>query len=171
MASHLWGQAKLSELTDTAEAEPAALYGDIEPVLPLGLPFAEMAVSRGWNEWPSLPDLFPKSFPGVKTSRDSFLTDVDLDRLEKRVADYFNHDLTHEVIARLHPSVMSSAARYNPRAVRDALLKRDEPDEKSGIIRYAYRPLDNRWLYWEAETKLPDEKRADYRPHVFEGNP
>ena len=168
---HLWGQAKLSELTDTAEAEPAALYGDIEPVLPLGLPFAEMAVSRGWNEWPSLPDLFPKSFPGVKTSRDSFLTDVDLDRLEKRVADYFNHDLTHEVIARLHPSVMSSAARYNPRAVRDALLKRDEPDEKSGIIRYAYRPLDNRWLYWEAETKLLDEKRADYRPHVFEGNP
>ena len=167
---HLWGQAKLSELTDTAEAEPAALYGDIEPVLPLGLPFAEMAVSRGWNEWPSLPDLFPKSFPGVKTSRDSFLTDVDLDRLEKRVADYFNHDLTHEVIARLHPSVMSSAARYNPRAVRDALLKRDEPDEKSGIIRYAYRPLDNRWLYWEAETKLLDEKRADYRPHVFEGN-
>ena len=167
---HLWGQAKLSELTDTAEAEPAALYGDIELVLPLGLPFAEMAVSRGWNEWPSLPDLFPKSFPGVKTSRDSFLTDVDLDRLEKRVADYFNHDLTHEVIARLHPSVMSSAARYNPRAVRDALLKRDEPDEKSGIIRYAYRPLDNRWLYWEAETKLLDEKRADYRPHIIEGN-
>ena len=33
---HLWGQAKLAELTDTAEAEPVALYGDIEPVLPLG---------------------------------------------------------------------------------------------------------------------------------------
>ena len=40
----------------------------------------------------------------------------------------------------------------------------------SGIIRYAYRPFDNRWLYWEAETKLLDEKRADYRPHLFNGN-
>ena len=167
---HLWGQAKLTELTDTAESEPAALYCDIEPVLPLGLPFAEVAVNRGWSEWPSLPDLFPTSFPGVKTSRDSFLIDVDLDRLEKRVADYFNHDFTHEEIARLYPSVMNPAARYDPRAVRDSLLKRDEPDEKTGIIRYAYRPLDNRWLYWEAETKLLDEKRADYKPHVFDGN-
>ena len=167
---HLWGQAKLTELADTAEAEPAALYETVEPSLPLGLPFAEVAVNRGWSEWPSLPDLFPTSFPGVKTSRDSFLTDIDLNRLEKRVADYFNHDLGHEEIARLYPSVMNSAARYNPRTVRDSLLKRDKPHEKSGIVRYAYRPFDSRWLYWEAETKLLDEKRADYRPHVFEGN-
>ena len=36
---HLWGQAKREELTETAEAEPGALYDRIEPVLPLGLPF------------------------------------------------------------------------------------------------------------------------------------
>ena len=167
---HLWGQAKLTELNETAETEPTELYDDVEPSLPLGLPFAEVAVNRGWSEWPSLPDLFPVSFPGVKTSRDSFLTDIDLDRLEKRVADYFNRDLGHEEIARLYPSLMNSSARYNPRAVRDSLLIRGEPHEKSGIVRYTYRPFDNRWLYWEAETKLLDEKRADYGPHVFEGN-
>ena len=167
---HLWGQAKLTELTDTSEAAPAGLYGDVEPSLPLGLPFAQVAVNRHWSEWPSLPELFPTSFPGVKTSRDSFLTDVDLDRLEKRVADYFNHDLGHEEITRLYPSVMNPASRYNPRAVRDSLLKRDEPDGISGIIRYTYRPFDNRWLYWEADTKLLDEKRSDYRSHVFDGN-
>ena len=27
-----------------------------------------------------------------------------------------------------------------------------------------------RWLYWDGETKLLDEKRADYKPHVFDGN-
>ena len=166
----LWGHAKLTELADTAEAEPAALYKDVEPVLPLGLPFAAVAVNQSWSDWPSLPDLFPTSFPGVKTSRDSFLTDVDLNRLEKRVADYFNHDMSHEEIARLYPSVMNSAARYNPRTVRDSLLKRDEPNEQSGIVRYAYRPFDNRWLYWEADTKLLDEKRTEYKPHVFDGN-
>ena len=167
---HLWGQAKLSGLTETADAEPGALYEDVEPSLPLGLPFTEVAVNLSWSEWPSLPDLFPTSFPGVKTSRDSFLTDVDLDLLERRVADYFNHDLSHEEIARLYPSVMNPAARYYPRTVRDSLLKRDELDGISGIIRYAYRPFDNRWLFWEAETKLLDEKRTDYRPHVFAGN-
>ena len=50
-----------------------------------------------------LPDLFPASFPGVKTDRDAFLVDVDLDRLRARVADYFNPALSHEDIARHHP--------------------------------------------------------------------
>jgi hypothetical protein len=27
-----------------------------------------------------------------------------------------------------------------------------------------------RWIYWEPETKLLDEKRSDYVPHVFPGN-
>ena len=167
---HLWGQAKREELTETAESESLTLYDAIEPVMPLGLPFAAVSVSRNWHDWPSLPDLFPTSFPGVKTSRDVFLIDIDLDRLKERVGDYFNSELSHEEIARGYPSVMNSSARFNSRAVRDSLLKRDKPDEKSGFVRHAYRPFDNRWLYWEAETKLLDEKRADYKPHVIAGN-
>jgi hypothetical protein len=37
-------------------------------------------------------------------------------------------------------------------------------------VRYCYRPFDVRWLYWEPETKLLDEKRPEYFPHVFAGN-
>ncbi len=167
---HLWGQTKLTQLTETAETEPPDLYAAIKPSLSLGLPFTELAVNPEWSNWPSLPDLFPASFPGVKTSRDSFLVDIDLEQLEERVSDYFNAELSHEEIARLHPTVMNPAARYDPVAVRDALLKRDEPHPNSGIIRYAYRPFDSRWLYWEADTKLLDEKRSDYRHNVIDGN-
>ena len=39
----------------------------IEPVLPLGLPFVRTAVSADWFDCPTLPDLFPASFPGVQT--------------------------------------------------------------------------------------------------------
>ena len=166
---HLWGQAKPAELIATAEMRPDALYEGVQPVLPLGLPFVGTAVSDAWFEWPALPDLFPVSFPGVKTSRDGFLVDVDLDRLKARIADYFDAGLSHEEIARRYPGAMKTTARFDARAVRDALLKRGGPDE-TGFVRFAYRPFDNRWLYWEAETKLLDEKRADYRPHVFEGN-
>ena len=166
---HLWGQAKPAELTATAEAEPNALYEGVKPVLPLGLPFVQTAVSEGWFDWPSLPELFPVSFPGVKTSRDGFLVDVDLDRLKARIADYFDAGLSHEAMARRYPGAMKTTARFDARAVRDALLKRGGPEE-AGFVRYAYRPFDIRWLYWEAETKLLDEKRADYRPQVFEGN-
>ncbi len=166
---HLWGQAKPAELTATAETEPSVLYDTIEPVLPLGLPFARTAVSENWFDWPALPDLFPVSFPGVKTSRDGFLVDTDLDRLKKRIGDYFDPALNHEEIAQRYPGVMKTTARFDARAVRDALLARGGPDE-AGFFRFAYRPFDNRWLYWEADGGLLDRPRADYRPHVFEGN-
>ncbi len=166
---HLWGRAKPAELIETAEAAPDALYGTVEPNLPLGLPFVRTAVSDEWFDWPALPDLFPVSFPGVKTSRDGFLVDTDIDRLRARIDDYFDAALSHEEIARRYPSVMQTRGRYNAHAVRDELLNRGGPDE-AGFIRFAYRPFDTRWLYWEQETKLLDEKRAEYRPHVFEGN-
>ena len=166
---HLWGRGKRAALLESAESAPGALYREFEPVLPLGLPFAPMAVSDAWFDWPALPDLFPTSFPGVKTSRDGFLVDIDPDRLKARIGDYFDSALSHEEIARRYPSAMKTTARFDARKVRDTLLARGGPDE-SGFVRHVYRPFDTRWLYWEADTKLLDEKRADYKAHVFEGN-
>ena len=140
---HLWGQAKPEELISTAEAEPDALYDGIKPVLPLGLPFVRTAVSEEWFDWPALPDLFPVSFPGVKTSRDGFLVDVGLDRLRARVRDYFDPDVSHEEIARRYPAGMKTTTGFNARKVRDALLARVGPSE-GGFVRFAYRPFDTR---------------------------
>ena len=166
---HLWGQSKHDELVATSESLPENLYADVAPLLPLGLPFADLAVSDGWQDWPALPDLFPTSFPGVKTSRDGFLVDVDLDRLKQRVADYFDDDLRHEDITRRYPGVMKSTTQFDARAVRDTLLKRGGPAQ-DGFVRYAYRPFDTRWLYWEPDSALLDRPRAEYKPHVFDGN-
>ena len=144
-------------------------YSAMRPNHGLGLPFKPMVVSEGWHDWPSLPDLLPVSFPGVQTSRDPFLIDVDLDRLKARVVDYFNPALNHEEIARRYPTVMKTTARFDARATRDVLQRRGGP-MNGGFLRHAYRPFDIRWLYWEEETKLLDEKRANYRPHVVRGN-
>ena len=166
---NLWGRTKREELTATAETDPNAIYDSIEPSMSLGLPFARMVVSYEWHSWPALTELFPASFPGVKTSRDPFLVDVNLDRLKKRITDYFNTDLSHQEIARSSPSAMHSVRRFDASTGRDVLRRRGGPDA-TGFIRYAYRPFDTRWLYWEADTKLLDEKRAEYKPHVFESN-
>ena len=168
---HLWGQAKRAELMQSSDAEPGALYDSTEPVLPLGLPFVRTAVSEGWFDWPALPDMFPVSFPGVTTNRDSFLVDTDLDRLKARVADYFNADLSHEEIGRRYPVAMktTTSVRQDARSIREARLVRDGPD-KGRFLRYCHRPFDTRWLYWEPESGLLARPCPDYRPHVFEGN-
>ena len=144
-------------------------YSAFEANLRLGLPFKPMAAGADWFDWPSLPDLFPASFTGVKTSRNGFLIDIDFDRLKARIGDYFDPGLSHEEIARRYPAVMRTAPHYNARAVRDVLLKRGGPVE-SGFVRHAYRPFDTRWLYWEAAGGLLDRPRAGYGPHVFKGN-
>ncbi len=169
---HLWGQAKREELNETAETEPDSLYDNIEPVLRLGLPFVQTAVSSQWFDWPTLPELFPVSFPGVQTKRDSFLIDIDLDRLRERTIDYFDPDVSHEEIARRYPAAMKCSSGFVVRdagAVRDALIARGGPID-TGFLRHAYRPFDNRWLYWEAGHGLLGRPVPDYRPHVFEGN-
>ena len=138
---HLWGQAKLSELTATADTGPSELYDSVEPSLPLGLPFAQMVVSSGWSDWPALPDLFPTSFPGVKTSRDKLVIDIDLDKLKARIANYFTSNKT------------------------------DSPGpDVEGFIPFNYRPFDIRWIYWEADGGLLDRPRPDYKKQTFIGN-
>ena len=169
---HLWGRAKREDLTATAEVEPSALYGRIEPDVRLGLPFKRMAVSEDWFDWPALPDLLPVSFPGVQTKRDPFLVDIDLERLRERIADYFNPDVSHEEIARRYSGAMKSSSGFvvrDARAVRNALLARGGPID-TGFVRHAYRPFDNRWLYWEPGHGLLGRPVPHYWPHVFDGN-
>ena len=166
---HLWGQEKRQELTESATMAPRDLYKEVEPVLFLGLPFDELAVSDNWADWPSLPELFRRHFPGVKTGRDAFLVDVDPNRLKERVSMYFDVTVSHDDIASHWPHVMRSAGGYNAQATRDALLARGGPREE-GFVRYAYRPFDTRWLYWDPDTDLLDRKRTDYHSHVFDGN-
>ena len=166
---NLWGHSKREELTATAETEPVTLYESVTPSLPLGLPFTQVSTSTEWFDWPKVPDLFPASYSGAKTNRDAFLVDIDLSELRVRIAHYFDCGLGHDEIAQRYPAVMKTARHFDAQSIRDTLLNRGGPNE-DGFIRYAYRPFDYRWLYWEADTKLLNDKRADYKPHVFEAN-
>jgi REP element-mobilizing transposase RayT len=165
---HLWGKTKRQQLLETAAQDGRSLYEQLRPPLELGLPFAPAQVDTGYLAWPLLPDLFPVSFPGVKTSRDDVVVDIDRERLIGRMKLYFDPRVGHEEMRRVSPSAMTSTARFHAEAVRDYLRKRGLVEKN--VVRYCYRPFDVRWLYWEPETKLLDEKRTEYIPHVFEGN-
>ena len=86
--------------------------------------------------------------------------------------NYFNPDVSHEEIARRYPGAMKSSSGFvvrDARAVRDALLSRGAPID-TRFVRHAYRPFDDRWLYWEPGHGLLGRPVPDYRPHVFDGN-
>jgi hypothetical protein len=164
----LWGNTKRQQLLATADQDGVSLYKGVSPANELGLPFTAAVTVPGYLAWPLLPELLPVSFPGVKTSRDDVVVDIDRDRLEARMRRYFDPAVSEEDVRSEMPGAMESTARFNAAKVRKDLLKRGFlPD---GIVPYCYRPFDIRWLYWEPETKLLDEKREDYFPHVRPGN-
>jgi REP element-mobilizing transposase RayT len=165
---HLWGKTKRQQLLETAAQDGQSLYQQLKPPLELGLPFVPAQVGSGYLAWPLLTDLFPISFPGVKTSRDDVVVDIDRERLIERMKLYFDPEVSHEELRRVCPSAMTSTAGFHAQAVRDRL--RERGFLLDNIVPYCYRPFDMRWLYWEPETNLLDRNRAEYFPQVFEGN-
>ncbi len=164
----LWGKGKRAELlADSAENAPPR-YQVLEPDSTLGFPFLPMRAQLAYGAWPRLPELFPASFPGVKTSRDDVVVDIDRDRLIRRMMDYFDPTISHERMRMIMPGAMQGTGRFQAEAVRDQLCRRGFLADR--IVPYYYRPFDVRWLYWEPETDLLDRKREDYFPEVFEGN-
>ncbi len=178
---HLWGTAKRETLAMTAEADPSTIYEQVTPELKLRLPFEPVVVDQGYLDWPLLSDVLPVGFAGVKTSRDEFLVDIDREALEKRIERYFDPKVSNSDLAKAFPAIVRSEGRFNGAKVRSALMARHaieeerakklgEPVVRAGkIVPYAYRPFDSRWLYWDPNEKLLDEKRTEFEPHALSG--
>jgi len=164
----LWGKSKHKELLHDATHSGDVRYQTVTPPTELGLPFVPTRYDEDYLLWPLLPDLFPVSYPGVKTSRDDVVVDIDRDRLIHRMRQYFDPAVSDEQMSTIAPGAMQSDARFQASTVRGYLLNRGFlPDN---VVRYTYRPFDVRWLYWEPETKLLDEKRTDYYDQAFDEN-
>ena len=106
-------------------------------------------------------------FRGSRQPETSSLSALTEKASSSRLHDYFDPKISDEDMREKYPSVMAEIGGFDSVGTREKLRKRGMADS---IIRYAYRPLDVRWLYWEPETKLVDRNRAEYRPHVRSGN-
>jgi Type ISP C-terminal specificity domain/N-6 DNA Methylase len=178
----LWGTGKLSQLQRESRNESEPTYTALTPAPTLGNPFAHRAHSAAYTLWPRLPELFPTSFPGIKTSRDPLLVDIDRDELIKRIGFYLDIQNSDREVAESLPIAMTDTTRFSAKTVRKELVERRKAEillaieggnfkdletaqknfTQRHIEPYCYRPYDVRWLYWESHTKLLDEKRLEY---------
>jgi len=163
---HWWGKEKRAELV--ASLDTPAEYKQLKPSLPLGLPFVPLKVSPNYAGWAAVDELFGYSSYGILTNRDEALVSIDKEPLVKRMNRYFNPAVTNAEIADESPALMRETGRFNPIVTRSHLLERKI--ESGEFVRIHYRPFDTRWLYWHSETKLIEERRADFRPNLFPGN-
>ncbi|MEO6740062.1 MAG: type ISP restriction/modification enzyme [Chthoniobacteraceae bacterium] len=163
---HWWGKEKCAELL--ASAAKKAKSECLKPSLPLGLPFVPLEVREDYGRWPLLTELLETFFPAVQTKQDALLTDVTRATLEKRMHLYFDPKIDHRTIAELVPGSMDGTAACEPKETRAYLVQRGFRPEY--VVRYLFRPMEVRWLYWEPETRLIGRKVPAYFRNIFPGN-
>jgi hypothetical protein len=163
---HWWGKQKRAELL--ASVTKPTEWKSFEPAMNLGLPFYPLESRLEYSSWPLLTELVPKGFSGIKTARDRDLVSIDLPPLQEKIRHYFSNDVSHDAMHRIASELMTDDGRFDAKAVRECLRKRGQKSDS--FTRYCYRPFDVRWLFWEQESKLLDERRAELKPHIFHTN-
>ena len=136
-------------------------YEEITPTLKTRWMLTRGNAQGGFEEWPSIDELFPVRYQGVNPNRgiDGSLIDVNSDSLEKRMKEYFSQ-LSFEKLQALHPELVKKRARYDPEAIRNQLLEKEKFDPQK-IVPYQLFPFDLRYIYYETSVKLLNERRLE----------
>ena len=140
--------------------ESVSGYQNIQPDPRLGLPFKLRDVREAYFDWPRITELFLKSFPCIKTSRDPLVVDHVHSNLVTRMQWYHDPSISNELVKERVPSALENGNRFDGTATRASLIERGFREWQ--IFPYMYRPFDLRNLYWDPDTKLLDEKRENY---------
>ena len=119
-------------------------------------------VTTGFEGWPALDELFVLSFQGVNPNRglEGSVIDVDHEVLRRRMTDYFSAEKFGEVRDK-YPVLCERRARYDPEGVWRCLRK-DSQFHDGRIVPYLLFPFDQRWIYYEVEAKLLNERRPEF---------
>jgi len=155
-----WSANKKKSAASTPEGPRN--YETFFPAAANGWRFSPRGVGACDESWPSLDQLFPVSFQGVNPNRgiDDSLIDFDTDKLRERMRYYFESE-SFESVRERYPVLTEQRARYDPKSTWTSLRNRTHFDPLK-IVPYLLFPLDQRWIYYETEAKLLNERRPEF---------
>jgi len=116
--------------------------------------------NQGWN----VTDIFPVNSTGVKTHRDHFVIDFDLEQLRKRIEDFRNLSIADSEI--INKYSLNDNPQWNISDRRTSLNSCEDWQKYFQI--YLYRPFDFRYYYNYEE--LVDRPRKEVMYHMIQQN-
>ncbi len=92
-----------------------------------------------YNSGFQISELFNVHTSGIKTHRDAFVVDIEKKKLETRIQDFYNEELSNDTIL----------SNFDLKASKDWLNeKRKGKFQNEQIKSITYRPFDDRWIYY-----------------------
>ena len=112
----------------------------------------------------SITDIFPIYAAGVKTRRDNVCVDYDRETLINRFRDISINTNLEELKQKYN--IKDTEYWSLEKAKLD--IKQDEIESK--LLVYAYRPFDNRWVYYNPKIIERGDSRKELMGHLLKGN-
>jgi len=155
-----WSKAQRAEAADRPEGPRP--YTQVFPNAKNQWKLVQQTAVGGFEDWPSLDELFSTAIQGVNPNRglDGSLVEIDRAALERRMRDYYSNMPWGE-FQRRHPELCRPRAGYDdPKSMRE-LLRKISKFQVHRIVPYVLFPLDLRWIYYETEGKLLNRRRPE----------
>jgi hypothetical protein len=159
-----WGADKREQLVASlAAAQDEPEYERLSPAESNWYRLRTWAPRRGYERWPSIPDLAAESPKlGMNENRDGGLIDIDRQRLVDRMTHFLDAAVAfNELDQTKVEALVQPWARYDAQRTRDRLVKAGGYDGEK-VVRFQSKPFDVRHAYVETRAKLWNEARAEY---------
>ncbi|MCE5191553.1 MAG: N-6 DNA methylase [Actinomycetia bacterium] len=166
-----WGATKRADLVASlGEPKPESAYSSVTPTPESRYSLRPSSVAAHYLEWPKLTDLCAVApINGLMEKRGGALFDIDADRLEKRMRAYFDPTVEWAELEAMGTGLTRDAARFDARASRSKVLAA-ESYRPGRLVRYAVRPLEDRWAYFTGVRPLWNEPRPALFAQIGERN-
>jgi len=166
-----WGASKRSDLVESLGAEHfGADYRTPKPTADNRFSFRSVTTSAAFRSWPRLTELAQEELiSGLQEMRRGALIDIDRARLEMRIAQYFDPEVSWQELQALESGLTENAGRFDAAETRKKLLRAVGPPE-AGLRPYALMPFDTRWAFYTPVRPLWNEPRPRLAAQQRPGN-
>jgi hypothetical protein len=168
-----WGVDKRADILESlTEKQFDRQYEKAEPAMENRFSFLPLTVSKSYLHWPKVVDLshsFPFNGPIERRGNSLIVFEGENEKLAK-LAGYLDPEVSDAEVTAAAPEFMNSSGEFNAAKTR-AALKGKIHFKLSKIVRYPFKPFDNRLAYLDADIQpLFSRPSPELLRQRFKGN-
>lgn len=121
-------------------------------------------LSKTYEKYLKVTDIFPINCVGIVTSRDNFVIDFNKDSLKARIMEFRNKAVSDEIIRRSFN--LKDKSNWRLKGKREKII--DDKDWAESVTKILYRPFDIRWIFYHDD--VVERSRREVMRHMMQEN-
>ncbi|MFQ5964715.1 MAG: type ISP restriction/modification enzyme, partial [Candidatus Scalinduaceae bacterium] len=121
-------------------------------------------LSKIYEKYPKITDIFPVKSVGIVTARDKFVIDINKDSLKGRIMEFRNKTVSNEIIRKSFN--LRDKSNWKLKERREKII--NDKNWEEAITKILYRPFDTRWIFYHDD--VVERSRKEVMQHMMQEN-